>query len=104
MSTPSPGWKSSEFIVVILSNLVAVLISSGYLKPEDQEPVMRFLDLIISGGITLGTSMVYIVSRMVVKKTHALTFHNMVQGDLPIPKKLSPEAKDKLLKALEQLL
>ena len=65
---PKPGVKSSEFYLTVVTSLTGLLVSLGYLQPEDADVFASGIISIIGGFMVVVPVAMYTVERLKLKR------------------------------------
>lgn len=71
---PKPGYKTTELYVTLITTLIAVLVATGTLSPEEGEDLKGAINSAIQAALALAgalTPIAYVISRTYVKTRHA---------------------------------
>ena len=74
--TDKPGWQTTEFWITLATQVVAVLVLTGVIKPENQELALSIGTQIVTGLLAAVLAITYIVARFKVKTT-AMTVNKL---------------------------
>lgn len=66
-SALSPGWKTSEFLTMLLGNVIAVLMAKGVLTPNDAQTLSGALPIIGAIILSVISTAGFIFSRLLLK-------------------------------------
>lgn len=87
-----PGVKTSEFYLTIVSSIVGILVTLGYLTPQQGDDLVKAVVAIIGGVLTISSVLLYLYGRFKLKQ---LTANNSTtQPVLPIKDKIEGLAND----------
>lgn len=82
-----PGYKSTEFLMSIAGLVISVLVSLGYLRPQDSSIVLGSLgDAITSAGTLVASA--WIVTRYITARTDVKTMPENVTVEVSPPKEV----------------
>ena len=62
-----PGWKTTEFWLTLITQILGLLQLTGVIKPEEAGPLSQGTGQIIGGLMTVGPAIGYAVSRGIAK-------------------------------------
>lgn len=65
---PRPGIKTSEFYLTIVSSVVGMLVTLGYVTPQEADQLVQAIVTVIGGVLTVVTMGLYIYGRFKLKQ------------------------------------
>ena len=68
MKKIKPGWKTTEFWKSIITAVIGIALTLGWLRPEEATNLNQGLMMIMGGIITVAPIVAYIISRGMAKK------------------------------------
>jgi len=83
-TTVQPGYKSTEFYVTLISEVVGILSMTGVVAPGQGDHLTQALTAIIGGVITIVPAVIYIYQRTWLK-SQAMTATNKVTTTVTTP-------------------
>ena len=62
------GILTSEFVAMLSGQIIALLVVSGKISPQDSQAWIQALSMMIGGALALGTGITFILSRSKLKQ------------------------------------
>lgn len=66
-----PGYKTTEFYVAIIANVVGILVILGYLTPQQADDFVKAVSSVIAGVVIIASTGIYIWGRVKLKQKSA---------------------------------
>ncbi len=91
-----PGVKTTEFYLTIASSIVGLLVTLGYLSPQQGDELVKAIVAIIGGVLTISSVLLYLYGRFKLKQID--TKSSASKPTLPIKEAIEGLANDPDLK------